>query len=184
MIKKAYENITLSLEYVLSNLKVGDKIFANSDILNGAHTKVAIVKDTEFDVRRLDFSNSEKPGMFILDVFGGWGFHFGENGLGWMFDHIIMSEEDELGSDFGDIPFKIYNILKEYKVLSRPDLISKVIENSMIVPLRDKKNVFNNIDDAILSMLKLDYLDISERRAAGGEHMVYITDKGNQVLGV
>ena len=183
MIKKAFENITLSLEYVLSNLKVGDKVAVNSDIPNGANTEIAIKKDSEFEVRRLDFSLSDSPGMFVLDIFGGWGFHFGENGLGWMFDHLIMSEEDELGSDFGDIPFMVYKVLEEYKVLGRSDLISKVLEGNMMVPLREKKKVFNNIDDAILSMLKLDYLDISDRKGNDGEQMVYITDKGNQVLG-
>jgi len=183
MIKKAYESIPMDAAYAVDNLKIGDYVVANKDMLNGAQTEVAIAKGAEFKVANLNFSDSKTPGMFILDIFGGWGFHFGKNGLGWNFDHINMNEEDELGMDFGEIPYKILNTLIDQKILTREDLITKVIDNSMMVPIREKKKVYNNIDDAILSMIKTKHLGVSERKSAGGGQMLYVTDKGIQLLG-
>lgn len=182
MKKVSYSYIPLTDKSIPSGeLQIGDYVTPIKE-MKSIDLKYTLTPGNLYKVTRFFVGPNNSQG-FVIDYLGQeWGFIFGKNGSGSFFNKVILTKMDVLAEKYGDIPWKVLNILNKYGILSLKDLINIVMTQTMNVPPEKIKEVKMNLTRVIYGLQELQLIDTSRFMKGQTEKTYVLTQKGKKFL--
>jgi hypothetical protein len=175
MKKISYEYIKLSKDSVKNGvLQLQDEVTVTRRITSqdGNHS----IEPNDF-YKVVGFLPPEYEGGFIIDYNGNeWGFWF-NGGMGEYFIKVEQEKEDEMGSRYGELPYKILKVLNTNNFLTVKELTSFLIINEMSIVPENLKKEKDNILRTIRYLESLGMIGVT--KITKKDQVTYaITEKG------
>jgi hypothetical protein len=182
MEKRSYEYQNLDPGSISrGELEIGDKVTPIKELTSNKG-EYRLLPGELYNVKSFLPNTNPYKGGFVIDFKGqDWGLWFGKEGGADNMTKVIMSRENKIEEEHGDLLYKVLGVINESKIISIDDLVETVINTKMVVSPEKIKKVKVNIIKAINALQTESMIDTA-RYLEKGKKLYMITDKGRKYL--